>query len=100
MLGATEERLNVGNSLGYPPKAAGSIPAPASRAKAHQILGGIFTTEMTIATMLTEAGTNMTAMMQLVWTLATANPLLTLATSTGIGLMGFGIFRLIKRSVR
>ena len=27
MLGATEERLNVGNSLGYPPKAAGSIPA-------------------------------------------------------------------------
>lgn len=58
------------------------------------------TTETTtIASLITEAGETMPALMNLVWKLATGNPLLTLITVTGIGMIGFSIFKRAKKSV-
>lgn len=42
----------------------------------------------------------MPALLSLVWNLATANPLLTLFTVTGIGMLGFTIFKRAKKSVK
>ena len=42
----------------------------------------------------------MPALMNLVWKLATGNPLLTLITVTGIGMLGFTIFKRAKKSVK
>lgn len=57
-------------------------------------------TTFSIATAISEAGTNITAAMGVTWDLMTANPLLTLFLGAGIITLGFGFFRKAKKSVR
>lgn len=57
-------------------------------------------TTFSIATAISEAGTNITAAMGVTWDLMTANPLLTLFLGAGIIALGFGFFRKAKKSVR
>lgn len=57
-------------------------------------------TAVTLATLITEAGTNLGSAITAAWTLMTANPFLSLVTGGGIITLGIGFFRKIKRSVR
>lgn len=57
-------------------------------------------TTFSIATAISEAGTNITAAMGVTWDLMTANPLLTLFLGAGIISLGFAFFRRAKRAVR
>ena len=57
-------------------------------------------TTVTISSLITEAGTGITAAMGVTWDLMTANPLLTLFVGAGIISMGFTYFRKAKRAAR
>lgn len=54
------------------------------------------TTEVTIASLVTEAGTSITSAMGVTWDLMTANPLLTLFVGAGVVSLGFKFFRKSK----
>lgn len=54
------------------------------------------TTEVTIASLVTQAGTAITSAMGVTWDLMTANPLLTLFVGAGVVSLGFKFFRKSK----
>lgn len=54
------------------------------------------TTEVTIASLVTEAGTSITSAMGVTWDLMTANSLLTLFVGAGVVSLGFKFFRKSK----
>lgn len=58
------------------------------------------TTEVTIANLVTEAGTSITSAMGVTWDLMTANPLLTLFVGAGVVSLGFKFFRKSKGLAR
>ena len=63
--------------------------------------GGIIeTSSVTIASLLTTAGTAITSGIGIVWNIATANPLLTFFVGASVIGVAFGMFRKAKRSVR
>lgn len=88
------------NEFGYSSSILVRGAKPKGYAVHHFILREVITEANTIATMITEAGETMPALLSLVWNLATANPLLTLITGTGIGMMGFKIFKRAKGAVK
>lgn len=55
---------------------------------------------VTIASLLTEAGTFFTSGIGVVWDLMTANPMLSLFTGAGLVSLGIGFFVKIKRVAR
>lgn len=55
---------------------------------------------VTLATLITDAGTTIGAAINAGWTLMTANPFLSLVTGAGVITIGIGFFRKIRRSVR
>lgn len=57
-------------------------------------------TTVTIASLLSEAGTTLGSAIGVVWDIMTANPLLSLATGAGIVTLGFAFFRKAKRTAR
>ena len=57
-------------------------------------------TTFSIATAISEAGTNISAAMGVVFDLMTANPLLTLFLGAGIVTLGFTFFKKAKKSVK
>lgn len=57
-------------------------------------------TEVTIVSLITEAATNIGSAISSVWTIMTANPLLTLFVGSGVISLGFAFFRKGKRAAR
>lgn len=55
---------------------------------------------VTIATMLTSAGTTISSAMSQVWTICTSNELLELAVGASVLSLGFVFFRKAKRTAR
>ena len=59
------------------------------------------TTEtVTVASLISEAGTGITSAMGVTWDLMTANPLLTLFVGAGIIALGFKFFRKAKGAAK
>ena len=54
-------------------------------------------TTATISSMITEAGTSLPSLMTLVWSLMTANPLISLAVIAAIVSIGIGLLRRLRR---
>jgi len=70
-------------------------------ARSSYCRGGIFQeATFSIATAISEAGTNIAAAMGVTWDLMTANPLLTLFLGASLVSLGFRFFRKAKRAVR
>lgn len=57
-------------------------------------------TAVTLATLITEAGTTIGSAIGVTWDLMTANPLLTLSLGAGVISLGFAFFRKAKRTAR
>lgn len=55
---------------------------------------------VTIATMLTSAGTTISSAMTQVWSICTSNELLELAVGASVLSLGFAFFRKAKRTAR
>ena len=80
------------------------LPQPAERRNSQPSYcrGGIFqeATTFSIATAISEAGTNIAAAMGVTWDLMTANPLLTFFLGVAIVSIGFRFFHKAKKMVR
>lgn len=55
-------------------------------------------TTATISSLITEAGTSLPSLMTLVWSLMTANPLISLAVIAAIVGVGIGLLRRLRRA--
>lgn len=62
--------------------------------------GGVFTEAVTVASLLTSAGTALTSGMTLCWDMMTANPLLSLFVGASVVTLGFRFFRKAKGVAR
>lgn len=62
--------------------------------------GAFAQTEVTIANLMSDAATNIGTAISSVWTIMTANPLLTLFVGATIISLGFAFFRKAKRAAR
>lgn len=79
------------------------FPQPAERRNSQPSYcrGGILQeTTFSIATAISEAGTNIASAMGVTWDLMTANPLLTFFLGVAIVSIGFRFFHKAKRAVR
>ena len=57
-------------------------------------------TTATISSLITDAGTSLPSLMSLVWSLMTANPLISLAVIAAIVSIGIGLLRRLRRVAR
>ena len=53
-----------------------------------------------VADLITSSGTDITTLLSQSWSMATANPLLSLFIGTSIFSAGFSVFRRLRRTVR
>lgn len=92
---------------GFEPVAGGSNPSPATMAQAYSINDGIkkrrgvMTQDaVTVASLLTSAGSNISAALTQVWSIITSNDLLQLSVGASILSLGFAFFRKARRTAR
>lgn len=90
---AARQALNLEMLVRFQP------PQPSRKAK--NIKGGIFQeSSVTVASLLSEAGTTITSGLGIVWNLMTANPLLTLFLGAGIVTLCFRMFKKAKGTAK